>query len=99
MFFNPFLQYENSSTEYIPPIDRAAVNIDPNNTQDTSCNDVTKETMNCSFITTSNTMFTVVINATNDAGSNSSMVTFHCKLLKENLKITMTMITCAFSEC
>ena len=92
------MQYENSSTEYIPPIDRAAVNIDPSNTQDTSCNDVTNETMNCSFITTSNTTYTVVINVTNIVGSDSSMVTFDCKLFKENRTITVTMITCALPE-
>ena len=70
------LQYGNSSSVYIPSTDSVTVGINPN----TGSDDVTKETMNCSFNTTSNTTYTVVINVTNLIGTNSTDMTFDCKL-------------------
>ena len=46
-------------------------------------------TTNCSFNATSSTMYTVVVNATNDVGSNSSMMTFYCKLLNPDWVCTV----------
>ena len=88
------LQYGNSSTVYIPSTDNATIYINPKNTSNTDCDDVTESTMNYSFNTTSNTTYTVVLSATNLIGTESSNVTFDCKLLKVNLRITMTAITC-----
>ena len=74
------LQYGTSKTVHIPSTDSATIDISPNNTQDTDCGDFTKETMNCTFNTTSSTMYTVVITTSNVVGSNSSHLTFDCKL-------------------
>ena len=79
---------------YIPSTDNATVDIIPKNIPNTDCDDDMKATMNCRFNTTSNTTYTVVLSATNLIGTESSNVTFDCKLLKVNLRITMTAITC-----
>ena len=83
------LQYGNSSTAYIPSTDSATFDINPSNIQDTDCGGITEDSTSCSFNATSSTMYTVVINATNDVGSNSSMMTFDGKLLNPDWVCTV----------
>ena len=69
---------------HIPSTDNATVDINPNNVSHTDCGDVTGATMTCSFNTTSSTTYTMDLSATSFIGTNSTNVTFDCKLLKAN---------------
>ena len=76
------LQYGTpSSTLYTPPTNNLTVEINPVPLSPTECDDIVPSDMNCSFITTANTIYTVEVYVANIIGRSPSIeVTFDCKL-------------------
>ena len=69
-----------SSILYVPPPDAVIVVISPTPPSPNECDKVTPSDMNCSFTTTNDTMYTVVVYVNNSFGlSPNDTMTFDCK--------------------